>query len=154
MLKKNGMNYFNVHGTVNVILHTYPNARLLIIDDSAANLKEAGGLLARYNAVVDTCLSGAQAVEQVKKYSYDIVFMDYMMPEMDGIETTAAIRAIEGEHFKTIPIIAWTSIDESEIKKMFLEKGFNDFLAKPIDIRELDVILHRWIPKEKRQSHI
>jgi PleD family two-component response regulator len=84
--------------------------------------------------------------------------MDHMMPEMDGIEATAAIRAWEAEAMNNekktgrsaVPIIALTANAVSGMKEMFIEKGFNDFLAKPIDISKLDQMLDRWIPKEKR----
>jgi len=129
-----------------------PSARLLVVDDISVNLKVAEGLLAPYQAVVDTCLSGMEAIELVKRQNYDIVFMDHMMPEMDGIEVTAAIRALEEPYFKTIPIVALTANAVSGMREMFLENGFNDFLAKPIDVSKLDEMLARWIPKEKREG--
>jgi PAS domain S-box-containing protein len=136
-----------------VIRFTYPDARLLVVDDIPTNLKVAEGLLAPYHAKVDTALSGAKAIELVKQYEYDIVFMDHMMPEMDGIEATARIRsweAAQGIAHIAIPIIALTANAVSGMKEMFIENGFNDFLAKPIDISKLDEILDRWIPREKR----
>jgi len=74
------------------------------------------------------------------------------MPEMDGIESTEIIRALEGERFKTMPIIALTANAVSGMKEMFLEKGFNDFLAKPIDVSKLDEMITRWIPIEKQKK--
>jgi signal transduction histidine kinase/CheY-like chemotaxis protein len=158
-------NYFNAAGTGSTIRLTFPGARLLVVDDIATNLKVAEGLLAPYKATVDTCLSGVQAVGLVKqaasqKREYDIVFMDHMMPEMDGIEATAVIRAWEKEQqennagHKQVPIIALTANAITGMKEMFIEKGFNDFLAKPIDIGKLDEMLDRWIPKEKRASGV
>jgi len=140
-----------------VIRFTFPRARILVVDDIATNLKVVEGLLAPYRAVVDTCLSGLQAIEMVKqavseKREYDIVFMDHMMPEMDGIETTAIIRALEGGRFRTMPIIALTANAVVGMREMFIENSFNDFLSKPIDISKLDEILDRWIPKEKRKN--
>jgi signal transduction histidine kinase/CheY-like chemotaxis protein len=134
---------------------TFPNARLLVVDDISTNLKVALGLLSPYKAEVDTCLNGLQAIEFVKrsveeKREYDIVFMDHMMPEMDGIEATEKIRKIKTE--KQIPIIALTANAVVGMKEMFIEKGFNDFLAKPIDVNKLDEMLSLWIPKEKRES--
>jgi CheY-like chemotaxis protein len=137
---------------------TYPLARLLVVDDISTNLRVAEGLLAPYRAKIDTSLNGARAIELVKQNKYDIVFMDHMMPEMDGVEATAAIRAWEaltmnnekGVGRTAVPIIALTANAVSGMKEMFIEKGFNDFLAKPIDISKLDEILARWIPKEKR----
>jgi CheY-like chemotaxis protein/anti-sigma regulatory factor (Ser/Thr protein kinase) len=161
--KADSRSYFDNTGTDSVIRFSFPHARLLVVDDLATNLKVAEGLLAPYKAAVDTSLSGIQAIELVKRAvsenrEYDIVFMDHMMPEMDGIETTAAIRKLEmrneelGIGRKQIPIIALTANAVSGMKEMFIEKGFNDFLAKPIDVSKLDEMLARWIPKEKRES--
>jgi signal transduction histidine kinase/CheY-like chemotaxis protein/HPt (histidine-containing phosphotransfer) domain-containing protein len=84
--------------TSGIIRFTFPRARILVVDDISTNLKVVEGLLAPYQAAVDTCLDGLQAIELVKHNEYDIVFMDHMMPEMDGIETTAIIRLWEKEH--------------------------------------------------------
>ncbi|MCL2044739.1 MAG: response regulator [Treponema sp.] len=129
---------------------TIPDARILVVDDIATNLRVAEGLLAPYKTNVETCLSGAEAIERVKSEDYDLIFMDHMMPEMDGIEATAAIRAFN----KNVPIIALTANAVSGMKEMFLEKGFNDFLAKPIDVSKLDETLVRWIPKEKHNTEV
>jgi CheY-like chemotaxis protein len=139
-----------------LIRFTYPHAHLLVVDDIATNLKVAEGLLAPYRAKIDTCLSGTRAIELVKQHKYDIVFMDHMMPDMDGIEATAAIRAWEAELEEqgnvrfAVPIIALTANAVSGMREMFIEKGLSDFLAKPIDISKLDEVLDHWIPKEKR----
>ncbi|MCL2007966.1 MAG: ATP-binding protein [Treponema sp.] len=130
----------------------FPDARLLIVDDTPINLKVAEGLLLPYKAKIDTCLSGEEAIEIIKQrqgeQAYDLVFMDHMMPEMDGIETTAAIRALGVQ----VPIIALTANAVSGMREMFLEKGFNDFLAKPIDVSKLDEILSNWVTSKKRDS--
>ncbi|MDR1470900.1 MAG: response regulator, partial [Synergistaceae bacterium] len=129
---------------------TAPEARVLIVDDIKTNLKVVEGLLAPYKMDVLSCQSGKEALEFVGKGSFDIVFMDHMMPEMDGIKATAAVRAMEGEYFKTLPIIALTANAVSGMREMFLENGFNDFLSKPIEVSKLNEIVGRWIPKEKR----
>ncbi|MCL1957970.1 MAG: ATP-binding protein, partial [Spirochaetes bacterium] len=95
--KADRQNYFEDSVSSGVIRHTFPNARLLIVDDIATNLKVAEGLLSPYNAKIDTSLSGAEAIELVKRNNYDLIFMDHMMPEMDGIEATAVIRTWEKE---------------------------------------------------------
>jgi CheY-like chemotaxis protein len=138
----------------NTVRFTFPRARILVVDDIATNLKVAEGLLAPYRTTVDTSLTGLQSLEMVKQNEYDIVFMDHMMPVMDGIETTAAIRAWEKEQHKKqrIPIIALTANAVVGMREMFLESGFDDFLSKPIDISKLDEMLDRWIPKEKRDT--
>ncbi|WP_461247414.1 ATP-binding protein [Treponema sp. R6D11] len=139
-----------------IIRYTFPTARLLVVDDITTNLKVAEGLLAPYHATVDTCVSGLQSIEMVKraasqKRDYDIVLMDHMMPEMDGMEATAAIREWEkSSNHPQIPIIALTANAVMGMREMFIENGFNDFLAKPIDISKLDEMLGKWIPKEKR----
>jgi CheY-like chemotaxis protein/HPt (histidine-containing phosphotransfer) domain-containing protein len=129
------------------------------VDDIAVNLKVAEGLLAPYNMKIDTCLSGAEAIELVKKNKYDLIFMDHMMPEMDGIEATAAIRKLEmrneelGIKEKQIPIIALTANAVVGMREMFIANGFNDFLSKPVDVSKMDEILNRWIRREKREAN-
>jgi signal transduction histidine kinase/CheY-like chemotaxis protein len=137
------------------IRFTFPKARILVVDDISTNLKVAEGLLAPYRAEVDTCLNGFKALELIERNEYDIVFMDHMMPEMDGIEATAAIRAREEgqkEKRKRIPIVALTANAVVGMREMFLENGFDDFLSKPIDVSKLDEILDRWIPEEKKEK--
>jgi len=140
---------------------SFPRARLLVVDDIATNLKVVEGLLAPYRAEVVTCMNGLRAIELVKQNEYDIVFMDHMMPEMDGIETTAVIRAWEKEQQtknenprKQIPIIALTANAVMGMREMFIKNGFNDFLSKPIDVSKLDEMLDRWIPNEKKEKGI
>jgi CheY-like chemotaxis protein len=86
----------------------------------------------------------------VRGKEYDLIFMDHMMPGMDGIEAACAIRSLEGGRFKNIPIVALTANAISGMKEMFLENGFNDFLSKPIEIPRLYKLMERWIPKERR----
>jgi CheY-like chemotaxis protein len=113
------------------------------------NLKVAQGLLSAYRMRVDICDNGRGAIAKVKANHYDLVFMDHMMPGMDGIEAMTRIRALEGEYFKQVPIIALTANALSGMEEMFLSKGFNDYLAKPIDISKLNAFLGKWIPREK-----
>ena len=79
---------------------------------------------------------------------YDIVFMDHMMPVMDGIEAVAIIRKLEGERFQTLPIVALTANALVGMEEMYLQNGFNAYLSKPIDIQKLNAILEKWIPTE------
>jgi signal transduction histidine kinase/FixJ family two-component response regulator/HPt (histidine-containing phosphotransfer) domain-containing protein len=146
--------YFDSSGSVSAVRFIYPSARLLVVDDISTNLKVAEGLLAPYQTKVDICLSGTEAIELVKIRDYDIVFMDHMMPNMDGVEATAFIREWETEQrrIKQVPIIALTANAVSGMREMFIEKGFNDFLAKPIDISKFYEMLDCWIPKEKREQ--
>ncbi|MDR2785835.1 MAG: response regulator [Treponema sp.] len=127
-----------------------PNARILIVDDIATNVKVAEGLLTLYQPGIDVCYDGKTSVEMARKHHYDIVFMDHMMPGMNGIEAVAAIRALDDTRFKTLPIVALTANATFGMKEAFLANGFNDYLAKPIEITKLDEIMTRWIPQEKR----
>jgi signal transduction histidine kinase/AmiR/NasT family two-component response regulator len=145
---------------------TAPTAKILIVDDIATNLKVARGLLAPFECEIDLCTHGAQAVTMVKDETYDLVFMDHMMPEMDGIETTAAIRAWEETKRDKpqppeghpanghTPIVALTANALSGMQEMFLSKGFDGYLAKPIEIKSLNTIMEKWIPVEKRQNKV
>jgi HPt (histidine-containing phosphotransfer) domain-containing protein len=91
-----------------------------------------------------------EAIELVKRNNYDLIFMDHMMPEMDGIEATTVIRSLEGECFHNVPIIALTANAVVGMREMFIEHGFNDFISKPVDVSKLDEILDRWITGEKQ----
>ncbi|MDR2633280.1 MAG: response regulator [Treponema sp.] len=132
-----------------------PMARILLVDDIITNLKVAEGLMAPYKMQVDSCKSGPEALRLVQSKTYDIIFMDHMMPEMDGIEATALIRDLEGRgnYYKELPIIALTANAVSGVKEMFLQNGMNDFLSKPIEISRLNSILQKWIPEAKREKY-
>jgi len=154
--KADRRDYFESSVSPGGIRHTFPNARLLVVDDISTNLKVAEGLLSPYNIKVDTCLSGAEAIELVKRNKYDLIFMDHMMPEMDGIEATAAIRKSEmkngasGNNGKQIPIVALTANAVAGMREMFIENGFDDFISKPIDVSKLDEILDRWLTEKEQ----
>jgi signal transduction histidine kinase/response regulator of citrate/malate metabolism len=153
--KADSKNYFDPVVDPNAVPFTLPKARLLIVDDINTNLKVAEGLLAPYRATVETCTGGLEAIELVKSRDYDLVFMDHMMPDVDGIEATRGIREWEeslreqGIARNAVPIIALTANAVVGMKEMFLEEGFDDFLAKPIDISRLDEILDKWVPKSE-----
>jgi len=141
-----------VHASEDRIRFTLPEARVLIVDDLAINLRVAQGLMAGYEMQIDCAESGPEAIEKTQRNEYDVIFMDHMMPGMDGIEATAAIRALEGEYFSKVPVIALTANAIYGMREMFLERGFNDFLSKPVEIAKLNEILERWIPREKRRA--
>jgi CheY-like chemotaxis protein len=146
----------DVPGSFNGVRFTAPAARLLVVDDIATNLMVAEGLMSPYHMTVETCLRGEEALEMVKSRGYDLIFMDHMMPGMDGIEVMTLIRSWEAEQktlqesgeFKAIPIIALTANAVSGMKEMFLAEGFSDYLSKPIDVSELEEILVKWLPEE------
>ncbi|MDR1578724.1 MAG: response regulator, partial [Synergistaceae bacterium] len=125
-----------------------PAASILVVDDNDFNLRVACGMLGLLRIDAQTVSSGMEAIEIVKRNDYDIVFMDHMMPEMDGIEATAEIRKLGGK-YETLPIIALTANAVQGAREMFLANGLIDFISKPIDARELNEILLKWLPKEK-----
>ena len=125
-----------------------PEAKILIVDDNAINITIAEGLLQPIQAKCYSALSGKDAVEMIRHESFDVILMDHMMPEMDGIETTHVIRETIPEAAET-PIIALTANVLEGVKEMFMKEGMNDFIAKPIDIRDLIAKLKKWIPEGK-----
>jgi CheY-like chemotaxis protein/HPt (histidine-containing phosphotransfer) domain-containing protein len=131
-----------------------PGAKLLVVDDINTNLFVAKGLMQPYEMQIDAKMSGAEAIEAVKGNRYDLIFMDHMMPKMDGIEATAIIRDMGSEdpYYANVPIIALTANTLYGIREYFIENGFNDFLPKPIDIGLLNEVLEKWIPKELQQK--
>jgi CheY-like chemotaxis protein len=104
---------------------------------------------------VDSAKSGAEAIDLIKANHYDLVMMDHMMPEMDGIEATTQIRALgeEDDYFRNLPIIALTANAISGMKDMFLQNGMNDYLAKPIEMTKLYSLLDKWIPKANQRNY-
>ncbi|MBQ6887249.1 MAG: response regulator [Lachnospiraceae bacterium] len=114
-----------------------PDTRILVVDDTKINLKVAVGLLKTLQVVADTAESGRECIEKIQNQEYDMIFMDHMMPEMDGIETTRHIRNMKGDYYKNVPIIALTANAVNGAKEMFLEEGFQDFVSKPIDMEQL-----------------
>ncbi len=125
-----------------------PTANILIVDDSPVNLTVAVGLLEPLKMNIDTAMSGKEAVEKISLNRYDIVFMDHMMPEMDGVETTHIIRRFHPE-YNNLPIIALTANAVDGTMEMFLREGMNDFVAKPIEMRILVSKVKRWLPADK-----
>jgi signal transduction histidine kinase/CheY-like chemotaxis protein/HPt (histidine-containing phosphotransfer) domain-containing protein len=126
-----------------------PEALALVVDDVPTNLAVAEGLLSIYEVRVHTCMSGAEAIEAVKAQDYDIVFMDHMMPDMDGIEAAARIRDLGGKYAE-LPIIALTANAVSGMREMFERNGFNGYVSKPIEISKLSAVLEKWLPEEKQ----
>ncbi len=126
-----------------------PYARILIVDDDDVNLRVAEGVLKLYDVMCVLAKSGKEAIELLKDQDIDLVFMDHMMPEMDGVETTRIIRRIGGTYGKNIPIIALTANAVNDVEKMFLKEGFQGFISKPISIKRVDSVLRRYIPGTK-----
>jgi len=125
-----------------------PDAKILVTDDNEFNLRVTSGLLNLMEINTETAISGFKAIELIKENDYDIVFMDHMMPEMDGIETVHKIRAMGGKYEKLI-IIALTANAIKGAREMFIDNSFDDFLSKPIDINEMREMVKRYLPHDK-----
>lgn len=115
---------------------TAPEAQILIVDDNPVNLTVTEGLLKPLEMKIDTAAGGEEAVEMISKKKYDLIFMDHMMPELDGVETTHIIRRFHKE-YDSVPIIALTANAVDGVKEMFLNEGMNDFVAKPIEMSRI-----------------
>jgi len=127
-----------------------PYGRVLIVDDVESNLYVARGLMASYDLSIDTAMSGFEAVDKIRnKCDYDVIFMDHMMPGMDGIEATKIIRELGYAK----PIVALTANALAGHAEMFLKSGFDDFISKPIDTRQLNMTLNKLI-RDKYPSEV
>ena len=133
---------------------TAPEAVVLLVDDQPLNLKVCQGLLGPYEMEVYTARSGSEALHQMTQVWPDLVFMDHMMPQMDGIETTLRIREMgrKDPYFAVVPIIALTANAMKGVREEFLNSGFNDYISKPIQLDKLDDILRAWIPEDKQKA--
>jgi len=128
-----------------------PYGSVLIVDDVETNLFVATGLMSPYGLRIDTVDSGYGAIDKIKNGNvYDIVFMDHMMPKMDGIETTKILREMGYKQ----PVVALTANAVAGQADIFRGNGFDDFISKPIDIRHLNALLNRLIRDKQRPETI
>ncbi|MCR5675024.1 MAG: response regulator [Lachnospiraceae bacterium] len=129
----------------------FEGIRALIVDDEPMNLVVASGLLRDYRMIPDTAESGKEAIEKYTSGDYDIIFMDHMMPEMDGVEAMKRIRQIAMESQRTPVIVALTANALSGAREMFLKEGFDGFIAKPIDISDFERVMRHVLPDESEE---
>lgn len=128
-----------------------PEARILAVDDTAINLLVITQLLKKTQMKIDTCQSGKECLEMIRRESYDVILLDHMMPDQDGIETLQALRGMEDHKCKNVPVIALTANAITGVREMYLEKGFDDYLSKPIEGSDLEDLLRKYIPVHKLQ---
>jgi signal transduction histidine kinase/CheY-like chemotaxis protein len=128
---------------------TASEAKVLVIDDNLINLEVVKGLLSFYMIDVTIVDSGYKGLALLESQSFDLVFLDYMMPELNGIETIRILHQMEGTYFQQVPVIALTANAVSGVKEMFLAEGFQDYIAKPIDISKLESTLMNYLPNHK-----
>lgn len=129
-------------------LFAAPEAKVLVVDDNEMNLQVIVGLLRGIKVQLDTAISGAECLEKVKQNHYDVLLLDHMMPQMDGLETLANLRTFND----TLPAIALTANAATNGEQFYLDAGFQGYLAKPVEGRKLEEALQRFIPKELQQE--
>lgn len=125
-----------------------PDAKILIVDDSKVNLTIASGLLEPLKMKIDTAQSAVDAIEKIHSEKYDLIFMDHMMPGVDGVEATHIIRRLIPS-YNDVPIIALTANAIGSAREMLLQEGMDDFVAKPMDLKVVLAKLIKWLPQEK-----
>ena len=130
-----------------------PNSRVLVVDDNLINRKVATAMLKTFGFQLKEAASGQEAIDIVKQEDFDIIFMDHMMPEMDGIEATRIIRGyLKEEQKEPQPVIvALTANALTGARETYLANGFEDFLSKPFERKQLREVLEKWIPEEARE---
>lgn len=128
---------------------TAPEASVLVVDDNIMNLKVMEGLLRPYKVKFYTAGSGSEALMMLDRMYFDLVFMDHMMPGMDGVETLHNIRKKNGIFFQKVPVVALTANAIGGAREMFLSEGFQDFVAKPVEVSTLERVLKKFIPDER-----
>ncbi|MCL2603875.1 MAG: ATP-binding protein [Defluviitaleaceae bacterium] len=135
---------------VKITREPMPYGKILIVDDVETNIYVTKGLLTPYRLTMDSADSGFAAIEKIKDGNvYDVVFMDHMMPQMDGVETTKRLRAMAYKD----PIVALTANAVAGQADMFLENGFDDFISKPIDLRQINIVLNKFI-RDKQSPEV
>lgn len=123
-----------------------PLGRILIVDDNTMNLAVAQGLLKQTRLQIDVASSGEECLELIKRKTYHLICLDHMMPVMDGVQTLHAIRAMEGNPSKDIPIIALTANAVTGAREFYINEGFQDYLTKPIDADKFENMLIEYLP--------
>ena len=139
-----------VRGEISVSTEQFyaPDAKILVVDDNEMNLKVFLGLLKNHGMQIDTAMSGKECLARIEQNAYHIIFMDHLMPEMDGVETLRRIRKLKTNQSKDAVIVALTANAVSGAREMFLEEGFDDYLSKPIIAIKLEQMIQKYLPKE------
>ncbi|MBQ6886026.1 MAG: response regulator [Lachnospiraceae bacterium] len=127
---------------------TAPDARILIVDDNKVNLAVAKGLIKETKIKIDTVLSGQEALEKIRENEYQIIFLDHMMPEMDGIETLQHMKKQEENSSENAVIIAMTANAISGSREQYIAAGFHDYLSKPLDLERYMAMIKKYLPEE------
>ena len=125
-----------------------PEASVLIVDDNEINLEVTAALLEPLKMKVDLADSGKRALILAHQKRYHLIFMDQMMPDLDGVETTKRLRRLPDAYCRTVPVIALTANAFSEVREELQQAGMNDYLAKPVEAKDLYRCVLKWIPRK------
>ena len=142
--------YENEKGKISISTEQFyaPDAKILVVDDNEMNLKVFLGLLKNYGMQIDTAMSGKECLARMEKNAYHMIFMDHLMPEMDGVETLRRIRELKTNKSKDAVIIILTANAVLGAREMFLQEGFADYLSKPIIAEKLEKMIQKYLPAE------
>jgi CheY-like chemotaxis protein len=128
---------------------TAPHARLLVVDDTPVNLTVFQNLLKRTRVQIDAASSGDEGISLFRHRHYDVIFLDHMMPDKDGIETLQEMKGIKDTSNTNTPIICLTANAISGMREIYINAGFNDYITKPIDPDRLETLLFQFLPEDK-----
>lgn len=152
--KYQAFNLFNINKTENFEVKEepkeepkYPWAKVLVVDDNKVNVKVLCAYLKQFDITAIQCYSGVDALKMVEQEEFDLIFMDHMMPEMDGAETASNIRKSDKEHNKTVPIVACSANVMKGADELFLESGMNDYISKPVQFEILKKKVIKYLEK-------
>ena len=142
-----GRDVKNLESDENHVKPVFDGVKALVVDDEPMNLVVAIGLFRDYKMSVDTAISGQEAILKCNDNHYDLVFMDHMMPEMDGVEAMKIIKKVAYEKGRTLPVVALTANAVSGAREMFMNEGFDGFIAKPINISDFERVMQKVLPQ-------
>lgn len=129
-----------------------PEGRILVVDDVAVNLKVFTSLLKKSGLTIDTAESGEECLKLIQEHVYDLIFLDHMMPKMDGMETLVEMKKLENNRNAKTPVIMLTANAIQGVKEQYLSAGFSDYLSKPVQMETLEEMILSYLPKEKRSA--
>ena len=123
-----------------------PDACVLVVDDNEINRMVAEEMLKPLHMKIETAADGKQALQMIQGKKYDLIFMDHLMPVLNGVEAVKELRKWEDPYYKQVPVIALTANTAKDQKEEYIQAGMSDYLSKPIDMGDIYKIVKKWIP--------
>jgi CheY-like chemotaxis protein len=142
-----GKNASNLELADEYVKPMFPKVRALVVDDEPMNLVVATSLFGDYKMTIDTAGSGKESISKFSQGEYDVVFMDHMMPEMDGVEAMKMIKKVAADQGKTVSVVVLTANVVSGAREMFMREGFDGFIAKPIHLADFERVMMQVLPE-------